>query len=154
MFEFDMCVEIASATSTWVIFYSAVITCGFNFFPPKLRLVKWFQMFDFPLPAFWVRVEGVEVRAAQSDFVPGSAFSAAKLCLLDEQQARRVSYPLKSFVWTEARLSSKLWISQKFQTLVRILKKPFLVRNFDQPVKRCETVKNSAGLKPFGGWKL
>ena len=30
-------------------------------------------------------------RAAQSDFVPGSAFSTPKLCLVDEKQAQRSS---------------------------------------------------------------
>ena len=64
-------------------------------------------------------------RAAQSDFVPGSDFFAAKLCLLDKKQARRVSYPTyppKSYAWTEARSSSKLVqqpVSKIFLTLVR-----------------------------------
>ena len=101
-------------------------------------------------------------RAAQSDFVPGSAFSAPELCLWNKKQARRVSYPTYppiSYSRTEARPGPKLWkaISQKF--LVRILNKcpilsekgqKFLPKSKKKNWKKCETVKSHLNENPLG----
>ena len=76
-----------------------------------------------PFISWFVDSAGVGVRAAQSDFVPGSAFSTPKICLLDKKQARRVSYPTyssKSFAMdTDAWPSAKLCIAASQSEIYR-----------------------------------
>ena len=90
------------------------------------------------------------VRAAQSDFVPGSAIFASKLCLLGQKQERRVShltYPPKSYARTEAWPSSKLCIAASQSEISDFGQNPdqmpYLVRKSSEII--------TAGLKIFGG---
>ena len=65
--------------------------------------------FDFPMSHQLIRL-----KAAQSDFVSGSAFSASKLCLLDEKTSTTeiIPYiPTRSYAWTEAHPILKLCIA-------------------------------------------